>query len=252
MPVQPQPMQQPTQQPQFFNNAPMPGQMAYAQPPKKSKKGLIIGLIVGGVVLLAAIAGVVIWLMMSTVSKADYQKAADAYTELKTVADDMSTTSTSATSISSIDTDNMSTKVDTFETKLKSMKDLKAMNDSEVKAAYDKLTDPVTKKIAAMRATITFLKASKDCGTSSYISKSSVDTCTAALKSAKGQWTELNTFIDALVAYYQSTSSGSSSSAYTNLSDASKAINTTTNKYTTDVTDALNALKDVIDKKLTK
>lgn len=77
---------------------PAPG--APAPKPKNTKKIILIAGIIGGVVLLAVV-GVVIYLLLTSVSKQDYADAAKQYNEVSSAATALSSASLTTTSLSS-------------------------------------------------------------------------------------------------------------------------------------------------------
>ncbi len=141
------------------------------QTPPKSKKGLIIGLVAGGVVLLLAIVGVILALtVFGPPSKADFQKAYDKatsmagqYNDFKTQADNLTTTSEVKQKFSDIKT--------TYDKENAELAAMKAMNDSDVKKAYN---DYKQKYDAAMPVAEAMLTSSVACSSSELSSLSSV------------------------------------------------------------------------------
>lgn len=135
-PVSPQPQLMQTQD---YQGAPM-----VPMQPKNSKKGLIIGLIVGGVVLLLAAVGVVLWLTMFNISAADYKKAqtatGDVKTAYSTLQDDYSkymTAVMSGSSSASSAKSSLDKSYSDYKSKVDELKNLKALGNSAIKKSYD-------------------------------------------------------------------------------------------------------------------
>ena len=219
-----------------------------ATPPKKSKKGLIIGLIAGGVVLIAGIVTLVLMLVLGGISKQDYS---DAQTKAKTLASSYLTVS--SVYVSSYDTESESAKkLETLKTGLsdidknfKELGDLKAIKNDKKAADY-------YKKVSTEKAHLeTFVSAEIECldkilpivSEISAVSYSDADQTIATLKQyqAKLQALELKQkvnkdylaeinaalpeFISALEAYVDSVNSGNyDSSLYSKVSSTSTKL----------------------------
>lgn len=258
-PMQPQqPVAQPLQpapQPQQFQPTPQPSFQQFpagpvqAMPPKpaKSKKGLIIGLAIGGGVLLLSIIALVLWLTLFTVTKQDYQAAADKYTEIGDTLDDISTGSSG----SSLPT-NFVEKTNEFEKKTKELGELKAVrNDKDIKAAYDKvyaLVPDYVKRSLTLAKVYDIIKDS--CSSSSLSQQGRIQSCIDDLGSFDAEgWESLDKFLKAfknLMQAYIDKQSPNTSAYYDALSD----YNADLKKINNDMKDASSDLKDAINAKL--
>lgn len=256
-----QPMQQPQPLGQPFQPAPQPMQ-SQPQPafqqfpagpapsmppqPKKSKKGLIIGLAIGGGVLLLSIVALVLWLTLFTVTKQDYQAAADKYAEIADTFDDID--SVSGASMPS----NINEKIDAYGTKAKELGDLKAVrNDKDIKGAYDKLNALLPDYIKKSHTIVKFYDITKeDCSSDKLSQKSGWQGCVDALDSFDAEgWDSLDKYISSFKDLMQSYLDGkyTSSSEYT---DASSDFRDDSKKISDAVKDAASKLKDAINAKL--
>lgn len=124
--------------------------------PKKSKTGLIIGLVSGGVLLIAGITVLVLFLTVwSHPSQADYEEADDAMSDVRSSYEDsskefasfsrvspsrssqFSRPGSTDTSSSSSSRDALNKALDKYKEDVESLESLKAMSDKDVKDAYD-------------------------------------------------------------------------------------------------------------------
>ena len=184
-PVQPvQPMQ--TQQSQFgggLQQPVMPSPMPVGPVPKKSKKGLIIGLSAAAAVIFIGLVGLVLWLTVFSISSADYKKAqtavGDVETAYNTVKNDFSQYVTDNIAGSS-DASGITAEKDTLDksfsdlkTKFDGLKNLKAFSDSDLKKKYDAFVSDYQK----VAATIDDFMSSHD------LLSSVADTCSSSGKS---------------------------------------------------------------------
>lgn len=261
-PIQPmQPVQQPQPMAQPFQPAPQPmqpqSQPAFQQfpagpapslppQPAKSKKGLILGLAIGGGVLLLSIIALVLWLTLFSVTKQDYQAAADKYTEVGDALEELG--STTGSSLPS----NFKEKINEFGAKAKELGDLKAVrNDKDVKAAYDKVYALVPDFVKKSNTMVKFYDLTKeDCSTSKLSQQSAWEDCINALDSFDAEgWESLDKYVNAFKDLMQSYLDGKygSTSAY---SDAAADFREDTEKIGDAVKDASSELKDAINAKL--
>lgn len=240
MQPQPQPVSQPFQQ---FPAGPVP---AIPPKPAKSKKGLILGLIIGGGVLLLAIVALVLWLTLFTVTKQDYQAAADKYAEIGDTLDDISSSSGSSLPA------NFSEKIDEFGKKTKEMGDLKAVkNDKDIKAAYDKVYALVPDYVKKSHTLVKVYNVIKDtCSSTNLSQQSRWQACIDDLGSFDAEgWDSLDKFLKAFKNLMQDYIDGKSanSSAYY---DALSEYNDDLKKINNEMKDASSKLKDAINAKL--
>lgn len=207
---------------------------------KKSHMGLIIGLVVGLVVLLA-VAGVAgyIWFTNFYVAKADYQKAATAYTMLS----ETDTSIADAMSGSSVLPNDLDSKVDLFNTQAESMGTLKAVQkDATVKSAYDAFAPNYKEEVTLLHAVAELLRATDTCKQVSSTVK--LDTCVSGLRAVKDKGSApvtayANTFAD----YLEAAGKGQSSSylsAQTNFEKATKDLQTKVENSSIVLRDAIN------------
>lgn len=207
---------------------------------KKSHMGLIIGLVVGLVVLLA-VAGVAgyIWFTNFYVAKADYQKAATAYTMLSET-----DTSIAVMSGSNVLPNDLDSKVDLFNTQAESMGTLKAVQkDATVKSAYDAFVPNYKEEVTFLHAVAELLRATDTC---KQVSSAAVklDTCVSGLRAVKDKGSApvtayANTFAD----YLEAAGKGQSSSylsAQTNFEKATKDLQAKVENSSIVLRDAIN------------
>ena len=165
MSSQPQMAPMATQQPfgpqQFGTNPAVMPQM-----PPKSKKGLIIGLVAGGVGLLLLIVGVILAvLFLGPPSKADYQKAYDKANGMVTQYGDLEakTDFSNLTSVSEVKQKFTELKA-TYDKENSELAGMKAFNDTDVKKAFN---DYKQKYDAAMPVLDAMLTMSVACNSDS-------------------------------------------------------------------------------------
>lgn len=212
-------------------------------PMKKSHKGLIIGLVVGFVVLLTLIGvAAYIWFTNIYVAKADYQKAADAYTILT----ETDTSIADTVSGSNVSPNDLNSKVDLFNTQAESLGTLKAVQkDATVKSAYDAFVPNYKEEVAMLHAVAELLTATDACkqGTSTV----KLDTCIAGLRAVKDKGSApVTAYANAFADYLQAPQKGPASS-YTNAqTDFEKA----TKDLQAKVKDSSIVLRDAINNKL--
>lgn len=142
----------PAPQPQYPTTNTTMGGAAPVQPGgKKSKTGLIIGLVAGGIGLIVVIIiAIVVAVSMFSVSKADYSEAFDQYSKVRSANSDMALSMISLSSIGN-DTDvSFKNNVDKVRAELSKLKEetaklgkLKAMQTGEGKKVYENLNSKV-------------------------------------------------------------------------------------------------------------
>lgn len=157
---------------------------------KKSNKNLIIGLVVGGVVLLAIIVTLIVLALTvwSGPSKQDYRDAASAMQKLRTDYTSASSNFSSYASSATYGYDSSSYKeqfnksFDSYKADVAGLKDLKALKDKDVKKAYDEFVAQNEKFVSFADSVNSSMDqisgVVKDCGsvdTSSISSVKSVD-----------------------------------------------------------------------------
>lgn len=128
--------------------------MSQSQPGGAPKKGLIIGLIVGGVLLVAGLIAAA--LLLSGPTKDDYKKASTTASDLASAYSAMNmvylSTSATETEIKN-DLGTLKTNREKFNTKFSELKEMKAVSrDKEVDEAYKAATDKKAKLDASLDA----------------------------------------------------------------------------------------------------
>ncbi len=238
-----------------------------ATPPKKSKKGLIIGLIVGGVVLLAGVVTLLLFLLLGGVSKQDYSEA-----QTKAKALGSSYSSVSSVYVSGYDTSSEAAKkLETLKTGLSGIdKNFKELGDAKAIEKDQKAAD-YYKKVSTEKADLeTFINAEieyldkifpivKELESVSY---SNADQTVSTLKEYetklkaldlkqkvnKDYIGEINTtlpeFISAIEAYVSAVNSGNyDSSLYNKVSAASTKLTDADSTWKDNIEELYNAVQ---------
>lgn len=252
-PVQPQPIDPGLNQ-QSFGPTPEPAAApapTFAPNPVvvsgKGKSPLkLIAWLVGGLVVVAGIA-LAVYFMFFYVSKADYQKAADAYNSLKTLTDDTSDTSSLA-SDSSKGADALDSKADEIMKKYNEIGSLRAVQkDSTVNKAYSDLKQTLTVDVAFVHAMAKFMRAMESC--TSITTTASISECASKLKDVKTDSSAVNDYAQAMAQIFEGYASGQSSST-SGIYDAGKKFSDATKKLVDDNQTRSDALKNAINGKL--
>lgn len=253
-PVQPQPVDPGLNQ-QPFGPTPEPAAApapTFAPNPVvaggKGKSPLkLIAWLVGGLVVVAGIA-LAVYFMFFYVSKADYQKAADAYNSLKTLTDDTSDTSSLA-SDSSKGADALDSKADEIMKKYNEMGSLRAVQkDSTINKAYSDLKQTLTVDVAFVHAMAKFMRAMESC--TSITTTASISDCASKLKDVKTDSSAVNDYAQSMAQVFEGYASGKSSFDNTGIYDAGKKFSDATKKLVDDNQTRSEALKNAINNKL--
>ncbi len=206
----------------------------------------LIAWLVGGLVVVAGIA-LAVYFMFFYVSKADYQKAADAYNSLKTLTDDTSDTSSLATD-SSKGADALDSKADEIMKKYNDMESLRAVQkDSTINKAYVDLKQTLTEDVAFVHALAKFMRAMESC--TSITTTASISECASKLKDVKTDSSAVNDYAQAMAQIFEGYASGQSSST-SGIYDAGKKFSDATKKLVDDNQTRSDALKNAINNKL--
>lgn len=219
VPVQPMQMQinQPTPQPlqapspQYPPVQPQPGfqpptngsAVGYGMPPRpsKSKKGLLIGLGVGGGVLVLAIVIAVVLLSNTGISKKDYQDANMKAADMASMGLDSSSDFITITYISAFGTQytlgDAQENLDSYKKLFEEVKSMKAMSDNDIKAAfsdYKKAADEYIKfaedYLSSAKKVILALNKCTDDGASVSVTGSAVASIKSAVAACKAAMSE--------------------------------------------------------------
>ncbi len=237
-------------QPMTAPAAPMgsPQPAASMPTPKKSRKGLIITLIVLAVVILASIVGVLVWFNMFYVAKADYQAASDAYSKASLALDDVHNfTGVSSGTLTSA-ADQLNSKADSYMSDVTGLSKLKAVkNDSDVKKSYDALQAKSNDYVKAIPATAVFVKANDKCSSVSTVAD--VNACISALRAVKDSGVQFITDYSTAEADYLQAQVDHTTSTV-NLTDAQSKFDAARVKSYNDVHTAGNDFKTTIDGKI--
>lgn len=191
--------------------APMPATAPAQTPPEAPKSQFSIPkdkkpLLFIGAIVAAAVVGLLIFTSMGKISKADYREAVLVYND---VSSDASDSFSSLTALAYASSSSTQTKIDndvddakkalaTYEESNKKLKDLKALKNKDVKAAYEeyenKYNDYVKYADSLVESLPQFANVIKSCDSNSSSMYSTSDvaaylkavtTCRSALKKAK-------------------------------------------------------------------
>lgn len=196
-PNPPQPAPQPMQQPMSVQ-APQPIGSMPSQTPKKSKTGLIIGLVVGGVVLLLLVVVIIVVVLALGISKADYRAALNQANTVASTGNQMSSDMANLSgdpstitpgSVTAVQNDIKS--LNAANTKLSTMKALKDKDVAADWSAYQKQYTPFIAKASNVVHDLgLFAPAAKTCNAlqdESDPTVSDVRACAQALTGLQSQ-----------------------------------------------------------------
>lgn len=221
-------------------------------PGGKGKSPLkLIAWIAGALIVIAGVA-LAVYFMFFYVSKADYQKAADAYNSLKATTDETSTSS-NAPSISgdnSIQADKLDSQADDIIKKYNEMGNLRAVQkDSTVNKAYVDLKETLNEDVTLVHALAKFMRVVGSDSCASVTSSTNMTSCASQLKNIKTDSSAVNEYAQAIAQVFEDYANGKTSGSSA-LYDVATKFSDSMKKLQDDNTTKSEALKNAINDKL--